>query len=322
MFVAQGLIGRKVVSCDEGRTWTASQSLDDGARCGGGYDCDHHPGSPMGIVFHNGWFVSTWGWGKPGSVQRSRDGVNWETLLTGNYFGGIASSGDRLFLAATEPQISSDDGTTFTKTSAGAYDLTGATVRRVAYAPNGDGSIILVGNGGSQVAVSFDSGASWQRPSQIDNRCGESIVREGGIAYGNGVLSMVSYNGTACRSTDGGRTFSLHSAGGEVSSTLLWDGQAFLGWGQGARRRSVDGANWETTPIQPSNLKLGAVGRSDSGVFVGVKWGDTNDADVAFFRSEDGIQWERLATDAFAAGHPIISFAYGRVPANDVCTGK
>ena len=95
MFVAQGLMGRLTVSCDDGHTWIANQSWDlagDALVCGstepvdcyadsstcsylgwngcvtGTCDCLHHPGFSKGVAYGNGHFVATFGWGHPGSV--------------------------------------------------------------------------------------------------------------------------------------------------------------------------------------------------------------------------------------------------------------
>src|SRR5690606_6858809 len=82
LFVAQGHLGRTVISCDGGQSWTADQSNDAEAQCWSGPDdepdCDHDPGAGRGIVFADGWFVATFGWGPPGGIVRSRDGVAWE----------------------------------------------------------------------------------------------------------------------------------------------------------------------------------------------------------------------------------------------------
>jgi len=111
LFVAQGDLGRTTVSCDDGLTWVANQSSDDAAVCfTGGLDCDHSPGAGRGITWGNGWFVATFGWGPPGAIRRSRDGVTWEPVTTGTTFAGVAF-GDDQFLAGGRPAwVGGSDG--------------------------------------------------------------------------------------------------------------------------------------------------------------------------------------------------------------------
>lgn len=320
LFVAQGMLGRTLISCDEGRTWIHNQSMDDNAACDDpGMDCSHHAGASLGIVHTGEWFVAVWGWGKPGPVKRSRDGVNWETVLTGS-FGGVVTGAGRVVLAATQARFSSDHGATFTPSAQDVWETTGYTVRRVGFAGNGDGSFLLVGNDGTQVVVTHDFGKTWVKPTQIDTDCGKSIAPEAGFAYANNTLIMASFaGGYACRSLDGGRTFTKHDMPAGPSSNILWDGEAFVGYAQGVRLRSVDGATWTATPTTPKSLHLGAVARSDTGVYVGARWGVVRNADVRLYRSEDGLTWQTLDAGAYPAGQPITAIAFGRAPADAVC---
>ncbi len=318
MFVAQGHLGRTTLSCDGGHSWVADQSNDDAARCweppNSLPDCDHDPGAGRGIAHGEGWFVATYGWGPPGGVERSRDGVTWETVISGTTFGGVAHDGASTFVAAgNTPQRSTDGGATWTELP---YAGLSYPIRRFGYVPHDGGRWIIVadGNGGREIAVSSDAGDSWTFP-EIPAGCGAAVQTDGGIAYGNGVIVIVGGDGVACRSTDGGDSWTTTSFAGSISSHLLWTGSQFVVWSPGQLHASSDGESWTSTDITPA-LTIGPAAVSDDGVFVAVRGGwQVWYEDQAFYRSEDGISWEVLAPGSFAGSHPIRDIAFGHVDA-------
>ncbi|MEZ4447412.1 MAG: hypothetical protein R3B72_50515 [Polyangiaceae bacterium] len=161
MFVAQGSVGRTMISCDEGKTWVADHAWDvDGdpmvcgstepARC---YEstctyqvdgqcveqpcCDHSADVAKGVVNGAGRFVATWGWGMPGEVRTSDDAVGWTPTLPGDTFGGIAYGGGRFVVASRTPHWSEDGLTWHAGGEADFKNADGSTmwsVRRFAYA--------------------------------------------------------------------------------------------------------------------------------------------------------------------------------------------
>lgn len=336
VFVAQGYAGRVSVSCDDGRTWAHDREdaltdemgmpLPEVARCFDGVDCDHHPGRAKGIVFHHGWFVRTNGWGPPGAVRRSRNGIAWEEVLEGTTFGGIASSSDgasegRIVLGARTPRVSASDGSSFVDSDNEA--IGGWNVRRAGYAA---GRFVIVGNDGTEVGVSVD-GARWTTPTTIDAACGGGIQNEGGIAAievpGIGeAMVIVGGNGTVCRSTDGGVTWTTHmlpDGATPSSSDVIRAGTELLVWSNGAVIRSSDGATWTSTPTEP-RINVGAVARSSSGTFVAVRGGwNTWNEEQRFYRSSDGVRWDELAPEAARRSHPIGWIAWGEIDAGLAC---
>lgn len=331
VFVAQGYAGRIAVSCDDGRSWrfdredaltdAMGEPLPPVERCFSGVDCDHHPGRAKGIVFHRGWFVRTNGWGPPGAVRRSRDGIRWETVLDGASFGGIASNGGVasagvLVLGARRPRLSTDDGATFASSENDA--ISGWNVRRAGFAA---GRFVIVGNDGSEVGLSEDA-RRWIVPREIDPRCGQGIQNEGGIAEIGGAIVIVGGNGIACRSTDQGASWTVHPLPGEArptSSDVLRVGDELWVWTEGAALRSRDGASWTRTPTEP-RISVGAVARSPAGTFVAVRagWNQWYEAQ-RFYRSTDGVRWEELAPEAARRSHPIGWIAWGEVDASVAC---
>lgn len=316
VFVAQGHVGRTMISCDDGRTWIKDRSDDDAIRCFEGVDCDHTEGAGRGITFGGDYVVATFGWGKPGSIRRSADGVAWEKTLEGTTFGGMVFDPMNGAFVATSrtPRASSDLGKTWSKTAEPAVSVW--NVRGAGYAA-GNVVMLFEDSGKAEAALSSDAGKTWWRPTTFPTTCGKSLQGAGGILFGKDTLLVVGGDGVACRSTDGGKTFSDARMGGTVSSSALFTGSEFVAWGRTDRNvmyRSADGATWTTTPISPS---LGPAARSDDGTFVAtnsgwMQWYEKQ----SFYRSRDGVTWETLPKTAFTGSHPIRAITYGRLDAS------
>ncbi len=335
VFVAQGYVGRTVVSCDQGQSWVADRSDDDALRCFSGVDCDHHPGSPRGITFGAGHFVATFGWGAPGADKRSEGGVDWEVTLPDKEFAGVVFGKETFLLGARPPQRSSDGGVTWGV--AGEPDSAQWNIRRTGFADHDGGRFVLAfQSGASDLNISKDQGNTWVRPSSLPEGCARDMQWSGGIEYGKGVMLVLGGDGTACRSLDGGDTWTAASLGGTVSGRLLWDGSAFVTWGSTdsgpSRFQSADGAAWTATPLQvqrpqpDGSMKtsagpvIGAVARGASGALVAVngewdRWYEKQE----FYRSTDGVTWQALPAGAYKGGHPIGFIATGLVPAALAC---
>lgn len=313
-FIAQGHLGRTVVSCDDGQTWVGNRSLDDGAVCwdpdGEDLDCDHHPGAGKGITFGRGYFYATWGWGSPGGIDRSNDGVNWERVVEETTYGGIAFGNDVVVAAARNARRSIDQGVSWEDT--GETMLEVWNVRRAGYVNAMGGRFVMVADD-TNVALSSDSGATWFRPTTIDASCGQGMQTNGGIAAVGDTILLLGGNGVACTSSDGGDTWSSRSVGTEnIRSQLVWTGSAFFAYDRGTAYTSPDGETWSSQDTTPGDLQLGAVAYNpDTAVFVGVQggWQQWYDRQV-FYRSTDGVVWE--AADEYVGQHPIrfVEFGY------------
>jgi hypothetical protein len=338
VFVAQGHAGRTTVSCDDGNTWVANRSDNDSIVCfTNGVDCDHQSGAGRGITFGQGYFVATFGWGAPGTVRRSRNGVQWETMLSSTEsFAGVVFGADTFMLGGRPPRLSTDRGASWQ--AGGEVHSEQWNVRRSGFAAHGGGRLVLAfGSEGNDVNISSDRGVTWTRPATLPAACAGDMQWSGGIEYGNGVMLIVGGTGVACRSTDGGQTWTETSVGGAVSAQLLWTGTEFLTWGRTgngtpALFRSTNGAAWTATPTvvrrrtsggatsERPGPDVGAVARSDTGTFVAVRggwqvWYDQQE----FYRSTDGITWDALPPGAFAGSHPIQFIAFGRTAPGVSC---
>jgi hypothetical protein len=350
IFVAQGSLGRTTISCDDGRTWVGNHSWDidgDPLLCGKKQSgicygtgtcsytidqqcvdrqcCNDTPDVAKGVAFGNGTLVATWGWGSPGAVRRSVNGIDWVTTHSNDSFGGLAFGGGR-FVAASRAPFYSTDGTAWT--AGGAADFRNAdgtimwSVRRFAYADVAGGRFVAVASGdtSNDMLVSSDGGVTWWRPSVRPATCATAVSTYGGIVSGNGVIVIVSQDATACRSTDGGKTWSVSPTGlTQILSHGVWTGTEFRFWGDDMYMvSSADGATWTKTPMA-TPTRLGPVARSDGGtlVAVGNVWEGYDQQ--TFYRSTDGLTWDKLPPTAFVPSHGIFYIAYGEAEPSPAC---
>lgn len=342
MFVASGHVGRTTISCDDGRTWVGNRSDEDGFTCfvaggnpdGGSEDCDHNAGAGHGVVFSNGWFIASYGWGPPGGIRRSADGVNWTQTLSGTTFQGVVEGGGLVFASGRNPRWSRDDGATWDAGS--TIDLRGADggpIYNVRAQGRADGVFVVFGNDSdrSDLRVSRDDGATWVRPTSLPPEC--RVARRFGS--NGGTLLFLTDQGLVCRSVDRGDTFSASDAGGLATEGVEWTGTEFLAWGTlrppsytPVAFRSTDGERWTATPLigrRPDGgvgrPELGAVSRSPlTGTFVSVRgtWQNWY-ARQEFYRSTDGVTWDFLPAGAFVGSHPLHDIAFGSGAPSAAC---
>ncbi|MFT5358165.1 MAG: hypothetical protein ACI9KE_005402 [Polyangiales bacterium] len=348
-FFAQGSVGRRVMSCDGGRSWIADTSLvsegdalvcgevhedmacySDGSGCnflnGDGEcerptancDCDHHPGQGQGIAFGESHAVGTFGWGPPGQVLRSQDGQSWESVDEGHTFGGIAYGAGTFVLASRQPLVSTDDGATFVEGGPAEFRNGDANIWNARVSGFGDvdgGRFMIFAADGdnTDLLLSSDGGGSWWRP---DARPAECRARDAGLgSVGDTLLSIGS--DVSCWSSDGGTTWNVETLERSVTSVALSNTDEAYAWSNGSPTvfmRSSDGVRWTETPTEPANLQLGVVARSPDGTFVGVRSGWQRwYGEQRFYRSEDGVTWEELDEAAAPRSHRIMSITSGYV---------
>jgi hypothetical protein len=333
VFVAQGHVGRTVLSCDGGKTWVAEHSTvsqlqgvaEADLRCwrdnvdpnGAPFelDCDHSADPGRGISFGGGQFLATFGWGDPGRVVRSADGVDWQVVLSDTTFGGVAYAQGVWILGGRYARRSTDGGVTFEDEK--DTGLEGWNVRRVGSTSGFGQRVILVGEAGDAV-VSSDGGQSWWTPGVFPAGCGASIQTEGGIVSDGEVWLVIGGDGSVCRSTDGGETWEAGSIGTELSSHAVFDGESFKVWSRGTLHSSEDGVSWSSQPTSPADVSIGPVAADAQGRLAAVRGGwDVWYEDQRFYYSEDGVNWTEA--NEYWGGHPIRALASGEVRRPDVC---
>lgn len=342
LFVAIGHVTRSTVSCDDGLTWVANQSGNDAIRCftsapdGGSADCDHKYGAGRGLAWTpQSGFVGNWGWGDPGVIRKSFDGVTWTEVDRGSNFASMAVGTDgTLFAASRSGKVSRNGGDTWAAAGTANLQANGMAVwnvRRGGAGGTGAGVFVVVADSNTAM-VSADL-STWRAPQTYPSTCGANIQWEGGVASGNGVLVILGGDGVACRSTDNGLTWTAHQTGGSIDSRLLWTGSEFITWGTVSNQRrvlrSADGLAWTSAatslrrngaPVSGNGPLIGAVARSPSGTFVAANGGwQTWYASQRFFRSADGVTWDELPQASFVGSHPIQHIVWGVGPRPAAC---
>lgn len=301
MFVAVGSGGRRLVSCDDGRTWIATcetEGFGSGVCKIDDTNGDHDEWSSQGIAYGEGWFVSNWGWfGRSPSahILRSADGRRWEHVFgkpggpQGTYGTGIAYGRGAFVIAAQRSAThrSTDAGATWVSTKFGDYP--DAHRRNTLFTTWGAGRFFSFGDNGRKT-TSDDGGITWVNGTMPCPYWHE-------LAYHDGIL-VGSSSGGRCASSDGGVTWHRTDQQ-QARNDVIWNGREFyIPQGHiGVAYRSVDGRSWTTTPItgaRVSNRSPERLARSPQGTMVGIS------ADgQGFFRSTDGgTSWQ------IASGHP------------------
>jgi hypothetical protein len=311
VFIAQGSMGRTMISCDDGQSWIHSQSQDDAFRCG---DCDHNAYAATGLAAADGWVYTGWGHGAPGSVKRSRDGVNWEVAKAGIEMTALAAGGQAVVTApwwgigGAIPWRSKNEGVSWDQP---ATMMINPPSRRIVFVPRGEHGRFVIAAGdassGPFVAYSDDQGSSWTQAASIEAGCMPDRV-----VVGKGVLLMTGGSDVGCRSLDDGQTWTR--VPGNVHGAYeypLFTGTKFITWQYTVGTfESADGLTWTRVGAGP-NMAAAAV--SDKGTYVASM--DQYEKQV-FLRSTDGVNWTPLADGKFAKGHPIRRMVFARLAEN------
>lgn len=332
VFLASGHMGRTVMSCDDGQTWINDRSDNEAARCWINGDpnyveCDHTPSSGVGLATGDGWFFAQFGWGHNGSVRRTRNGVNWETVRTNGWGGGVVYAQQTLLsLFGNGWGLSSDLGSTWKPVE--NIDR-GDFIHPYAHAV-GDQFFVMgrYSATNKMLAISSDKGATWSLPENFHADWGHSFVEGKGIIVSIGYTRVTggSNIGHIARSTDKGLTWTRQEA--FVAPSQIWDagvlfdGTHFVTWSKGELWKSTDGLNWTQTKVTGSNPGRSiAAYNPKTETYVRINTGsqanyDRQDA----WRSSDGIFWTRLSETAFKGGHPIKYIVHGQMDSN-ACAG-
>ncbi len=301
MFIASGRGGRRMMSCDDGRTWQTDCQTD-GAASGPclvvNDENDHAAWASQGIAHDGaGRFLALYGWfGTLPSAQvlRTDDGVHWDNVFGGpgkpqGTYGSQISFGNQVFVINAQrsgTHRTLDGGDTWSSKEFSQADRPHR--RSMTFVPFGPGRFISYGDLG-RATYSDDNGVTWVETTST------TCSHLGAFAWGNGVL-LASDGGGTCRSTDGGLVWTERSAP-STRSNPLWTGSEFFIWESGKASRSPDGATWTSTTANGSfgrnpGVNGGGwpalIARSDGGKFVGIdELGDV------FFTSDDGNTWTR-----------------------------
>lgn len=316
VFVAIADGGWTATSCDLGRTWTAREFSP--------IREDHSEWTAFGgIAYGNEAFVIGLGWGFPGHVLHSSDGLAWEDLADDRFLrggsvegfdastGGVVFTGTE-FLLFSEFTWRSTDGRTWSASDdrlpPGSHQL-----RQLRAFP-ADGLVVAsvetqYGDEhplGNFVVVSDDGGRTWTEGSGYENECSNPIQHWGDIEMAGGTI--VVGTGRLCRSTDRGATWTaLDLPGGGEIRDLVSDGEAFYAFEGERVLRSSDGAAWSEIGGVGARVDRAAFG---AGAFVAVTGGGSV---PRFFRSDDGASWNEATFSTSLGGLYVRDFTVGYV---------
>ncbi len=348
MFVAQGHMGMTTVSCDDGRSWVGYRTfeteaspllcgetaqvdcfnggcsyLDSGGTCqqvGSNCDCDHSPGSGKGLAYGDGAFVATFGWGQPGVVLRSTNGIDWTQVDAGNTFADVVFGNGYMALSARSPLYSTDGGQTYVEGTDAEHSPW--NVRRLFYFPNAGLFMQTAASGDNRDLRLTGDWMNWSAPSTLGDGC-DAVSQ---AVEGGNTIVTTSGDDYVCVSTDAAETFSrvdLPNAPA-LFHALVWDGARFIvwGWQDGTKAyTSTDGQVWTEHDTNLGNDRFGEVALNPvTGTMVTARsqWQNWYE-DMRWYRSSDGITWETLAAEDSVLSHPVRELTFGWADPSDAC---
>lgn len=318
VFVAQGHAGRITRSCDDGRSFRDDQSSDAEYRCFSDdeHDCDHSAVAGRGLAFGSDSFVATWGWGAPGTLQRSLDGWIWSDVMTSTRTFADVAYGSGRFVAAGNPTYVSSDGVSWQMGGKLSFDF---NYRGIEFVPAGGGTFIITGESQEKRAISRSSdGVTWTAASERPELCGQQLR---GIAGSEDVVVLVSGAGHVCRSLDAGQSWQHQPVTERFTSPPVWTGEEFVVFENAKRWSSADGATWVSVPITPPSAAIGPLARSPGGTWVAANagWKVWYEQQQLYRSSDEGKTWQPLEPGTFTGSHPIQFIAFGYVAPSSGC---
>ena len=278
--------------------------------CTGGScdDCDHQKWAGRGLAYGNGAFTLIWGWGTPGAIMRSTDGVSWARAANdeSRTASDIAYANGTFMTGSSMPLVSRDGGASWSRVNMPlGFNPFGTLIRAIAPAR---GVFFLYGDNNHLLSIrSSDLQVGFPaRPS-------ECTAKQLGLADNGSVMVSLHQSGHICRSIDAGASWSsqpISSSAGDYGGGIFWDGSKFIFWSGGTRAHiSTDGMAWSTintSSAQSLPRAFGPIARSAAGAYVAVNGGwQVWYEKQQFFRSDDGIVWNSLPPRAFVPSHPI-----------------
>lgn len=313
VLIAQGRLGRIALSCDDGLTWVDRDEAA-GQRCGDPplVECFHHAWASMGLVSTGTSVLATFGWGPPGAVRRTTDGVTWQSVTSNTSFSAIAFGDGAVMGAASPPRFSSDDGDTW---RTGGSLNRGAPTRYAAFLPGGGGRFFISTD--TALLSSDDRGVTSQ-PVTVPSVCLGPLR---GILTQQSTVVLVRWDGGVCTSTDRGQTWTNQRVDQQGFSTsgVVANGAFFL-WNGVTRYRSTDGLTWTSARGTPIDVSIGAVAVTPSGTFVAFKGGWQSEYQhERVYRSVDGLTWQAIPAGNHAHSHPITHLIAAPLHASTAC---
>ncbi len=311
--------GRIATSCDRGQSWAEDWIIDANAS-------DHSDyAAAAGGAFGAGVFVVAMGWGAPGRVLRSTDGLNWDDL-----------DEDRFHLA---------DGTTG-RANKGIpvvfYDGSQFVIiwdRRVFFSPDGmdwhdqgvrlDPELFHIRQHSFQKHLGrfFMRGENSGKDTQWMRRSSDSglnftpVTPDDGFDLSCGGQTLYAHLGLItnggeryCLSLDGGLSWSAHRSA-ESFATIVPTSEGFLAFAKWRRQvfYSSDAVEWESQDLS-AEFRFSAGGYSPHGYYI-----VASKRGPEFYRSDDGKQWVALPNDNSSGVSDIRHVVFGHASSSARC---
>lgn len=288
VFVAYGHGIRTMLSCDDGATWVGNQyekAEDD--------DFTHDATAARSLVFDAGRFVIAIGWGGPGRIRTSEDGVSWNEVFGVSHDQSIwtAASGNGVIVLGegTRTWRSVAGGSVF---SEGGELEPAASHLQLGFGAHDGGRFVAAGD--QVIHVSSDHGASFSQASVPDDAKG-CLGSKRGPVYGGGVFLITSSSGAVCRSVDGGATWSKAQIGFDDVGDPLYYAGAFWVYRYAKAFRSTDGAVWTEVPSQGVTRFDALAASETTGTILALSNG-------TLYRSSDATTFEKLPAASYDLG--------------------
>lgn len=321
-FLATGHMRTSMYTCDGGRTWRGYRTANANLRCwdssSGNFDCDHDSTSNVGLTYGTQGFLATYGWGRPGHVEMSRDGNTWTQVQSGNTWAGVAFGNETYILNERSPLVSRNGGQSWQR--GGDINFTPWNARRIFFFNIMGGVFLSTAQSGDvhDLMYSPDNGANFMRPIALPANCGN-----GHMAASNTRIVLLSRQ--VCTSDDGGRTWIARGNAIDASS-LIFNGNEFLAYSGRTVRRSSDGVTWTNAnvQIQPATNAFVALANvayhpaTRQYVAISQDWGRYYEQ-TQYLHSSDGISWtlvDKTRGSVPNSSHPIRTIVPGYL---DVC---
>jgi hypothetical protein len=273
MFVAVGWGGRRVMSCDGGRSWIADQQVADESE-----DDWHRSYTPKSLAYGDGTFVFLTGWGADSVAWVSANGIDWTEQALDTTYGGVGFDRDRFVLVGNRHLAESRDGggswPVLEEVEASTYDRDAAAFTGI-WAAGADGAVETRRPGGEWTQLASCTGA----------RHG-SIGVTGGFEVGLGRLVSFGDDGDTCAiDIATGADLGAGAIGSRLSGRAAFVGDAFWVVTDGSIHSSHDGLAWSSRDL-PDGVDFDLVARSGTGTYVGISGSGDR-----FYYSDDGLEW-------------------------------
>jgi hypothetical protein len=275
MFVAIGRGGRRIMSCDRGRTWIANQFVST-------VDGEHSTFTPKGLTYGNGTFVFLSGWGNPSTTWVTRNGIDWVEQKHDTGFSGLGyDDGQFVLIGGNYHEGSKDNGTTWTRLSPAKANLgrEGAAFTGI-WAAGSDG----------QAQVLRKGTTAWTNiPGCVGQRHG-GIGADGGFAANAETMISVGNGGEVCGlNIATGAPIAASKFNVTVSGKPNFSAGSFMVATGGTIRFSKDGTNW-TTKTLPQTVRIDLIDCDPSGTCVGLSLDGKS-----FYYSDDTTTWMKAS---------------------------